>query len=70
MFIRSLGGGGGGGGVNSRIQNFSKIQLLYFLVISFSFIDCYLHVDFFLPFICFVFHMSEFEALLASRRSF
>ena len=50
-------------GVNLEFKFFfSKIQLLYLLTCLFA---CA-----FLSFVCFVSHMTEFDALLASRRSF
>ena len=39
------------------------------LEVNTSFLGC-LHEFFFLSFVCFMSHMSEFDALLASRRSF
>ena len=74
MFNSSFGGGGGGGGgcEFNLFLFFSKIQLLYLLTyISYSFIylGC-LHEFFFLSFVCFMSHMSEFDVLLACRRSF
>ena len=75
MFNSSLGGGGGGGGGGGEFNLFlffSKIQLLYLLTYtSYSFIYLgFLHEFFFLSFVCFMSHMSEFDALLACRRSF
>ena len=72
MFISSLGGGGGGGEFNLFNFFFSKIQLLYLLTYfsySFIYLGC-LHEFFFVSFVCFMSHMSEFDALLACRRSF
>ena len=66
------GGGGGGGGVNSIYFVFSKIQLLYRLTYfsySFIYLGCW-HEFFFLSFVCFMSHMSKFDALLACRKSF
>ena len=70
MFISSL--GGGGGGVNSIYLFIFKNPLLYLLTYfsySFIYLGC-LHEFFFLSFVCFMSHMSEFDALLACRRSF
>ena len=44
------------------------ISLTYFSY-SFIYLGC-LHEFFFLSFVCFMSHMSEFDALLACRRSF
>ena len=71
MFNSSLGGGGGGGEFNLFFF-FSKIKLLYLLTYfsySFIYLGC-LHEFFILSFVCFMSHMSEFDALLACRRSF
>ena len=65
MFNSSLGGGGGGGGgeFKNSIFFFQKSNYCISILV-------YLHVFFFLSFVCFVSQMSEFDALLASRRSF
>ena len=66
MFNSSL------GGEFNLLLFFSKIQLLYLLTyFSYSFIYLgSLHEFFFLSFVCFMSHMSEFDALLTCRRSF
>ena len=62
--------------MNSRIQKvfffFFKSPTLYLLTFfSYCFIFLgYLHVFFFLSFVCWMSHMSEFDALFANRRSF
>ena len=58
--------------MNSIYLFFSKIKLLYLLTYfsySFIYLGC-LHEFLFLSFVCFMSHMSEFDALLACRRSF
>ena len=66
MFNSSL------GGEFNLFIFFSKIKLLYLLTYfsySFIYLGC-LHEFFFFSFVSFMSHMSEFDALLACRRSF